>query len=88
MITTPKKALVAACILGLCSLTAPTEVSAQAKAELEPTAEIPHRYRSWSLFLVCNPAWIIQNGDKGPSGYPVVTSTCGLSLGRSLYLSQ
>jgi hypothetical protein len=60
-----KNAFFVVCIGGICALTVPSEVSAQAQLELIPTAEIPHSYKSWSLFLVCNPAWIIQNGDKG-----------------------
>jgi len=65
MTAASKSAFVAACILASCALTASTEVMAQARAELIPTAEIPHGYKSWSLFLICNPAWIVQNGDKG-----------------------
>jgi hypothetical protein len=60
-----KTAVFAVCIWGICALTVPTQVRAQERAELIPTAEIPHSYKSWSLFLVCNPAWIIQNGDNG-----------------------
>jgi len=37
----------------------------QALVELEPTVEIPRNYESWSLFLICNPAWVLQNGDRG-----------------------
>src|ERR1700737_4544399 len=22
-------------------------------------------YKSWSLFLICNPRWMLENGDKG-----------------------
>jgi hypothetical protein len=38
---------------------------AQAAFEVEPTVEIPRDYESWSLFLICNPAWVLQNGDQG-----------------------
>jgi hypothetical protein len=55
----------AACILAFCALTAPSQVRAQQAFEVTPTIEIPRGYSSWSLFLVCNPAWIVQNGDKG-----------------------
>ena len=40
-------------------------VSAQQRFEVEPTVEIPRDYDSWSLFLICNPAWVLQNGDQG-----------------------
>ena len=33
--------------------------------ELLPTGEIPKDYSSWSLFLICDPAWVVQNGDSG-----------------------
>ena len=39
--------------------------SAQQAFEVEPTVEIPRNYESWSLFLICNPAWVLQNGDRG-----------------------
>src|ERR1700730_14738724 len=55
----------AACILAFCALTAPSQVRVQQAFEVTPTIEIPRGYSSWSLFLVCNPAWIVQNGDKG-----------------------
>jgi hypothetical protein len=66
MITTSTRASFATrIILAICVLSAPGEVRAQDAAALEPTAEIPRDYSSWSLFLVCNPAWMIENGDKG-----------------------
>lgn len=40
-------------------------LQAQALNEVVPTVEVPRGYSSWSLFLVCNPAWILQNGDQG-----------------------
>src|SRR5262245_54112914 len=55
-----KRVLIAACIWGLS-----VQVNAQDRATLEPTTEIPRSYKSWSLFLVCNPAWIVHNADKG-----------------------
>ena len=65
MITASMKACFVACILASCALT-PAEVRAQAATELLPTERpIPDGYDSWSLFLVCNPAWIIENGDRG-----------------------
>jgi hypothetical protein len=49
------------------ALGAGTGVGAQASFDvLEPTVEIPHDdYASWSLFLICNPAWLEANGDAG-----------------------
>lgn len=29
------------------------------------TDEIPRNYKTWSLFLICAPGWISQNGDTG-----------------------
>jgi hypothetical protein len=40
-------------------------LQAQQRFEVMPTEQIPRGYESWSLFLVCNPAWIIQNQDEG-----------------------
>jgi hypothetical protein len=44
------------------------QASAQEAFEVVPTVEIPAGYDSWSLFLVCNPAWIAANGDEGIQG--------------------
>ena len=43
----------------------PRHASAQAAFEVMPTVEIPRNYESWSIFLICNPAWVLQNGDRG-----------------------
>jgi len=37
----------------------------QAASELMPMQQIPKNYDTWSLFLVCNPSWIVENGDRG-----------------------
>jgi hypothetical protein len=42
-----------------------TVLRAQARFEVMPTEQIPRDYESWSLFLICNPAWIVQNRDEG-----------------------
>jgi hypothetical protein len=34
-------------------------------APLSPKSEIPRDYESWSLFLICNPKWILDKGDQG-----------------------
>lgn len=47
------------------SLLVAAEARAQAAFEVMPTAEIPHGYDSWSIFLICNPAWLDRNGDEG-----------------------
>jgi hypothetical protein len=38
---------------------------AHQRFEVRPTEQIPQDYESWSLFLICNPAWIVQNRDEG-----------------------
>lgn len=40
-------------------------LQAQARFEVMPTEQIPEDYESWSLFLICNPAWIVQHRDEG-----------------------
>jgi hypothetical protein len=56
----------AACVLAVFVLATPLEVCAQATYEVMPTVNIPKEgYSSWSLFLICNPAWMTTNGDKG-----------------------
>jgi hypothetical protein len=40
-------------------------VKAQAPFQASTTQAIPRNYDSWSLFLVCNPGWIINKGDPG-----------------------
>ncbi len=44
-----------------------TEARAQARFEVMPTVEIPHNYDSWSLFLICNPAWLAPQRRRGHS---------------------
>jgi hypothetical protein len=46
-------------------LASPGGASGQARFEVEPTVEIPQGYDTWSLFLICNPAWVLENGDEG-----------------------
>jgi hypothetical protein len=60
-----KNVILAAFICVVCMANGSTGAGAQARMELTPTTEIPRSYKSWSLFLVCNPAWIVENGDKG-----------------------
>ena len=45
-----------------------TDAGAQESFEVEPTVEIPQNYDSWSLFLICNPAWLARNGDEENPG--------------------
>jgi hypothetical protein len=40
-------------------------LQAQERFEVTPTEQIPRDYESWSLFLICNLAWIDQNRDEG-----------------------
>ena len=43
----------------IATVAAPSEIRAQATAFVTPTAQIPREpYRTWSLFLVCNPDWV------------------------------
>jgi hypothetical protein len=60
-----KRVILAAFICVACAANASTDARAQVRMELTPTTEIPRSYKSWSLFLICNPAWIVENGDKG-----------------------
>ena len=60
-----KSVILAAFICVACAANASTDARAQVRMELTPTTEIPRSYKSWSLFLICNPAWIVENGDKG-----------------------
>ena len=43
-------------VLGACSLC--QRVSAQAVVFVPATEAIPKNYRTWSLFLICNPKWL------------------------------
>jgi len=62
----PLKAGIVVCIFALCGLSGPAEGRTHHyRRELYQPTPIPDGYRSWSLFLVCNPGWIAQNGDKG-----------------------
>jgi hypothetical protein len=58
--------LAAPCLIAaiLVSVT-PTTVHAQAAARVLTTDPIPMGFRSYSLFLICNPGWILANGDEG-----------------------
>src|SRR6266481_9537493 len=63
MIPISVKSCLAACVF---ACFAPTAATAQQAFEVIPTVSIPREnYNTWSLFLVCNPAWIVQNGDNG-----------------------
>ncbi len=59
------RALAVALILGGLALDSGTEVRAQALEEVTPTVSISRGFDSWSLFLICNPAWLVENGDRG-----------------------
>jgi hypothetical protein len=43
----------------------PAQPHAQDRVETTLGEPIPRNYQSWSLFLVCNPQWIIGKGDPG-----------------------
>lgn len=58
---------IALCLLGT-QLLRPcvgTGAWAEEAFEVMPTIEIPRGYESWSLFLICNPAWIVRQQDEG-----------------------
>ncbi len=64
------RSLASACVFATFTLaispgTISPEANAQASYEVTPTIAIPKNHSTWSLFLVCNPAWILQNGDQG-----------------------
>jgi len=59
------KSMAGAVLLGAAMLAAPSQGKAQAAYEVMPLQQIPRGYDSWSLFLVCNPAWLLENGDRG-----------------------
>lgn len=61
------RSLICALLLGAAIFVQPSQTRAQAAFEIIPMQQIPRGYESWSLFLVCNPAWIIENGDRGIS---------------------
>ena len=65
MITNSVKRIAIAGLWACWAVSVPLVGRSQALFEVTPTVEIPHDYSSWSLFLVCNPAWINENGDKG-----------------------
>jgi hypothetical protein len=74
--------LTASCLIAaiLVSVT-PTTVHAQAAARVLTTDPIPMGFRSYSLFLICNPRWILANGDEGIgklfNAYTVFGATIG-----------
>ena len=55
--------LIACVVVMLVSLSGPSRlVGAQAPIDLfGPDDPIPHQYKSWSLFLLCNPAWLLED---------------------------
>lgn len=73
------KIFISTCFFAICALTQPGE--AAHKKAIVPTEEIPHDFSSWSLFLVCNPAWIIRSGDTGVRELYGEFSAFGRSIG-------
>jgi hypothetical protein len=67
------KLLAPGLVAALIFLATPTKIHAlMTYKELDHTEAIPggntepkDHYKSWSLFLVCNPSWIVANGDEG-----------------------
>jgi hypothetical protein len=59
---------IASALIGILFASMGLPIAAQAGGtadDISPTAKIPLNYQSWSLFLVCNPRWIINKGDQG-----------------------
>lgn len=63
-------------IIVLCS-----NAEAGAAVEVPRQQNIPHNYKSWSLFLVCNPSWVRTEGDRGISDLYKVFKTFGEAIG-------
>jgi hypothetical protein len=64
------KLLARGAVAALLILATPIEIRAivhhHHAVNVSHTAAIPKdHYKSWSLFLVCNPGWILANGDDG-----------------------
>jgi hypothetical protein len=62
-------------------LVTPAKIHAQAARNVLTTEAIPNGAQSYSLFLVCNPRWILANGDQGIAklfhSYEVFGATIG-----------
>lgn len=59
----------------------PRVVSPGAPASVRPTEAIPREFKSWSLFLVCGPGWILRNKDEGVSELYQDFETFGAAIG-------
>jgi hypothetical protein len=64
---TGMKLLPSGSLAGLLILASPIPLHVQVASweSVLTTDAIPKGYKSWSLFLVCNPSWILANGDEG-----------------------
>lgn len=52
-------------ILASLGILAPTSASSQEFVMVKPTGKIPQeRYKTWSLFVVCNPVWLSADKSK------------------------
>jgi hypothetical protein len=87
MTTISLRLQIAVCTLALCGSFLSTDVNAESGAEtwsrttVEPSQEIPHDAKTWSLFLVCNPGWLAKNGDQGITDLFVKFDMLGLTIG-------
>jgi hypothetical protein len=74
--------------LALALLAVPLVANAQGYEEVFPTGEIPRQsrwtgeYKSWSLFLVCNPEWLMPAKDQDLAGLYSWFKRFGDAIGR------
>ncbi len=59
----------------------PRVIPREAAADVGPTEVIPREFKSWSLFLVCSPGWILHNKDTGVSDLYHDFETFGDAIG-------
>jgi hypothetical protein len=87
MTTISQRLQIAACTLALCGSFLSTDVYAEPGSEtwkrqaLEPSQKISPDAKTWSLFLICNPAWIAKNGDKGITDLFLKFEALGRTIG-------
>jgi hypothetical protein len=83
---------IAACAILICSLYAPSHAAptlddkdwspVAAAKPVSTNSDIPADFKSWSLFLICNPAWILESGDQGIEALHKQFLAFGHSIGK------
>src|SRR6267378_5806054 len=66
----------------IASMGLPMSARAGAKVEVTPTEQIPRNYESWSIFLVCNPEWMLNKGDQGIADLFKAYKAFGAAIGE------